>query len=195
MAIIETILANGAVFTLYLPFLFVFAVFYALLVKTKVFGEGGNANKINAVVAIIAAIYVALFSPLAGSISMFFASMFAYASVGLVTLLIFIMVVGLLLGPFVSTQEGWEKLGKKFIPLIILVAFLFALGLFFSSASMAGFIGNIFGGVGGTINLVGFTLTAEDMALIVLVIITIIVLYWLTSGEEGFKSVKLLGEK
>jgi Mn2+/Fe2+ NRAMP family transporter len=188
MAIIETLLTNAQVFTLYLPFLFVFAIFYALLVKTKVFGQGGQANKLNAIVALIAAAYVALFSPLAGSISMFFASMFALGSVGLVTLLIFIMVVGLLMGPFVTTQEGWEKLGKKFIPLIVIVAFLFALGLFFSSASMADWFG------GTVAPSFGIDISGEDIALIVLIVITIIILYWLTGGEEGIKSVKLFGE-
>jgi len=189
MSLIAGLLSSAEIYTLYLPFLFVFAVFYALLVKTKVFGEGGNTNKMNALVAIIAAVYVVIASPLAGSISVFFASMFAMGSVALVTLLIFIMIIGLLLGPFVTTREGWEKLGKKFIPLIVIVAFLFAIGLFFSSAEMASWFG------GTVAPSFGIGLSGEDIALIVLIVITIIILYWLTSGEEGFSSVKLLGEK
>ena len=185
MSLIAGLLSSADVYALYLPFIFVFAVFYALLAKTQVFGKGGNVNKINAVVAIIASLYVAVFSPMAASISVFFASMFAMGSVGIVTLLIFVMVVGLLLGPFVTTQEGWAKLGKKIVPILVLLAFLFTLGLFFSSAAMASW----FGGV--VAPSFGIGLSGEDMALIVLIVITIIVLYWLTAGEEPGKGIKL----
>jgi hypothetical protein len=188
MALIETLLSNTDIYALYLPFLFVFAVFYALLVKTQVFGKGSSVNKINAIVALIASLYAVIFSPLAGTISVFFASMFALGSVALVTLLVFVMIVGLLLGPFVTGEEGWKSLGKKMIPILILMAFLFTLGLFFSSAAMASW----FGGVVGP-NF-GIGLSGEDMALIALIVITIIILYWLVSGEEGIKSVKLFGE-
>jgi hypothetical protein len=183
MPLIETVLGQPEVFTLYLPFLLVFALFYALLVKTKVFGKNGNVNKINALVALIAALYVAVFSPFAASISMFFASLFAQASVGLVTLLIFIMVVGLLLGPFVTSEKGWEKLGKKAIPLLVIMAFLFTLGLFFSSAETASWF--------GTVVPPNLGLTGEDMALIVLIVITLIILYWLVSGAGPVKGITL----
>ena len=185
MSLIAGLLSSAEIYTLYLPFLFVFAIFYALLVKTQVFGKGGNVNKINALVAIIAAVYVVIASPLAGSISVFFASMFAMGSVALVTLLIFIMIVGLLLGPFVTTQEGWKELGKKFIPIIVIVAFLFTIGLFFSSAEMASWFG------GTVAPSFGIGLSGEDIALIVLIVITIIVLYWLTAGEKPGQGIKL----
>jgi len=185
MSLIAGLLSSAEVFYLYLPFLFVFAVFYALLAKTQVFGKGGNVNKINAIVAIIASLYVVIFSPLAGSISVFFASMFALGSIGIVTLLIFIMVVGLLLGPFVTTEEGWKKLGKRMVPILVIIAFLFALGLFFSSAAMADWFG------GAVAPSFGIGLSGEDIALIVLIVITIIVLYWLTAGEEPGKGITL----
>jgi hypothetical protein len=188
MGLISGLLTSADIYALYLPFLFVFAIFYALLVKTQVFGKGAYVNRINAIVALIIALYVVIFSPLASSISLFFASMFAMGSVGIVTLLIFIMVVGLLLGPFVTTPEGWKQLGKKMLPILVLVAFLFSLGLFFSSAAMA----NWFGGV--VAPSFGVGITGEDMALIALIVITLIILYWLTSGEEGIKEVKLFGE-
>jgi FtsH-binding integral membrane protein len=174
MPLIETVLGQPEVFTLYLPFLLVFALFYALLVKTKVFGKGGNVNKINALVALIAALYVAVFSPFAASISIFFATLFAQASVGLVALLIFVMFVGLLLGPFVTSEEGWDKLGKRAIPLLVIAAFLFTLWLFFSSAATATWFEELAPPT--------FGLTGEDVALIVLVIITLVILYWLVSS-------------
>ena len=188
MALIEGLLSSADVYALYLPFLFVFAVFYALLVKTKVFGKGGNVNKINAVVAIIISLYVVIFSPLALSISTFFASMFALGSISIVTLLIFIMLVGLLLGPFVTEERGWEKLGKRMLPILVILAFLFTLGLFFSSAAMADW----FGGV--VAPSFGLGLSGEDLALIVLIVITIIILYWLTAGEEPGKPLSVFAE-
>jgi hypothetical protein len=188
MVILEALTAGG-LFAIYLPFLLIFAIFYALLAKTQVFGKEGKANKINAIVALIIAAYVAIFSPFAGTISVFFAAFFAQASVGLVVLLVFIMVVGLLLGPFVSTQEGWEKLGKKFIPIIVVVAFLFAIGLFLSSAGFSGIIEQFFGGATGGIG--GFGLSGEDIALIVLIVITIAILFWLVGSEEPGRGIKL----
>jgi len=185
MSLISALLSSADVYALYLPFLFVFAVFYALLVKTGVFGKGGNVNKINAIVALIISLYVVIFSPLAGSISIFFASMFAMGSIGIVTLLIFVMVVGLLLGPFVTTEEGWQKLGKKMLPILVILAFLFTLGLFFSSAAMASW----FGGV--VAPSFGMGISGEDMALIALIVVTIIILYWLTAGEEPGRGIKL----
>lgn len=183
MPLIETIIDQPVVFTLYLPFLLVFALFYALLVKTRVFGKGGNVNKVNALVALIAALYVVIFSPLAASISMFFASMFAQASIGLVTLLVFVMVIGLLLGPFITTEKGWERLGKKAIPLLVIMAFLFTLGLFFSSAQTASWF--------GVVVPPDLGLTGEDVALIVLIVITLVILYWLVSGAEPVRGITL----
>jgi len=183
---IAGLLGSAEIYTLYLPFLLVFALFYALLAKTQVFGKGSKANKINALIAIVISLYVVVFSPFATSISTFFATFFAEASVGLVTLLVFVLVVGLLLGPFITSREGWERLGKKAIPLLIIVAFLFVLGLFFSSAQTATWFSEIVGP--------SFGLSGEDVALIVLIVITLIVLYWLVSGEEGIREVKLLGE-
>lgn len=187
MVLVEAL--AGGLFAVYLPFLLVFAIFYALLVKTKVFGSGGNANKINALVALIISLYVTVFSPFAPQISIFFATYFTGATIGIVVLMVFIMVVGLLLGPFVTTQEGWAQLGKKFIPLIVIIAFLFALGLFFGTEGVTQMFGDIFGTTGGIGGISG-----DDIALIVIIIVTIVVLYWLTSGEEGIKTVKLLGE-
>jgi hypothetical protein len=189
MSIIAGLLSNADIYALYLPFLFVFAVFYALLVKTKVFGKGASVNRINAIVALIISLYVVVFSPFAAQISVFFASMFALGSISIVTLLMFVMITGLLLGPFVTTEEKWAQLGKKMIPILLILAFLFTIGLFFSSAAMASWFGDV---VAPGFGIPG--LSGEDMALIALIVLTIIILYWLTSGEEGIKEVKLFGE-
>ena len=185
MALIDALMSSADVYALYLPFLFVFAVFYALLVKTKVFGKGASVNRINAIVALIISLYVVIFSPFAASISVFFASMFAMGAISIVTLLMFVMLVGLLLGPFVSSEEGWQKLGKRMLPILVIVAFLFTLGLFFSSAAMASWFGDV------VAPGFGFGLSGEDLALIALIVITIIILYWLTAGEEPGKGIKL----
>jgi hypothetical protein len=185
MALIDALISNVDVYALYLPFLFVFAVFYALLVKTKVFGSGAYVNRINAIVALIISLYVVIFSPFAPQISVFFASMFAMGAISIVTLLMFVMLVGLLLGPFVTKEEGWQKLGKKMLPILVIVAFLFTIGLFFSSAAMASWFGDV------VAPSFGIGLSGEDVALIALIVITVIILYWLTAGEEPGKGIKL----
>jgi len=167
------ILQEQQIFEIYLPFLLAFSIFYALLTKLNIFGEG--SKKINVVVAGIAAAYIMIFSPIAGTIAQFFASFFAQTSIVLVTLLVFMMVIGLLTGPF-WTEEKIGEIGRKVAPWAVAIGFLLVLGMFLQSGGLALFT---------RIAPPGFQLpiSGEDLALIILVIFTILVMVWLASGE------------
>lgn len=169
-----SILRQQGVFEIYLPFLLTFAIFYGLLRKMNIFGEGPTANKINALISGIGAAYVMIFSPVAVPISQFFATFFTQASVGMVVLLVAIMLVGLFLSaPFITPKQ--INLGKL-APWAVLAGFLIVLAMFVSSGGVKLFSQFIPPGV---------NISGEDIALIFLVLVTIGIIAFLVSGGEG----------
>jgi len=169
-----SILQEQGVFEIYLPFLLTFAIFYGTMRKMKIFGEGATANKLVAFISGIAAAYVMIFSPAAGPISQFFANFFTQASVGMIVILVFMMLVGLFISaPFLNLQEGIniEKLG----PIAVLAGFLIVLGMFVSSGGVELF---------AKIMPPGVNINSEDVALFILVIITVLVIGFLVRGSE-----------
>lgn len=169
------VLKQFGVFEVYLPFLLTFALFYGLLKKMNLFGEG--SNKITTVVAGVVAAYVMIFSPAAIPISQFFATFFTQASVLLVVLLVGVMVVGLL---WSSPHLGLKVPDlTKLSPWIILMAFLIVFGMFFSSGGVQLFSRVIPSGV---------NISGEDVALILLVLMTIGVIFFLVSGDKEERS-------
>jgi len=177
MSLLESMIVNlqgQGIFDLYLPFLLTFAIFFALLEKSKVFGD--NQSKINALVAFIAGFYVMFYSPAGIEIGQFFAMFFAETSVALVTLLVFLMIIGLLMGPFLQDAEGWKKLSGKAIPIVVILGLLLTFGMFTSSGGIDLFSRGLGGGS------LGLNLTSEDITLIILVVVTLFAIWWLVGG-------------
>ena len=85
--LVETLRQVGF-FDFYLPFLLTFAIFYGLLTKAKPFGETATAQRINLVIALVAAFYVMTFTPVGITLAQFFANFFGGVSVVLLTLLV-----------------------------------------------------------------------------------------------------------
>ncbi len=178
MTVLESLLINlqsQGIFELYLPFLLTFAIFFALLEKSKVFGP--NAGKINALIAFIAGFYIMIYSPLGVSIGSFFAMFFAETSVLLVTLLVFLMIISLLMGPFLSTEKGWEDLGKKVVPIVVIIGLLLAFGIFGHSGGIDLFTRSF----GGSFGFLG-NWSSDDIILVILLVGTIVVIAWLVGG-------------
>lgn len=181
-----SILQEQEIFEIYLPFLLTFSIFFALMEKMNIFGEG--SRKINAVIAGIIAAYIMIFSPAAITISQFFSTFFAEASVGLVTLLVFMMIIGLLTGPFWS-RDDISGIGTKVAPWAVGIGFLIVLGMFFHSGGL-----NLFSAIAPNVEI---PISGEDLALIFLVLVTIGVIILLVSGgkrdttlEKFLKSLK-----
>ncbi len=174
------VLKQQGIFEVYLPFLLTFAIFYGLLKKLNIFGATSDTtgkpldttgNKIAALVALIAAAYVTIFSPAAIPISQFFSSFFAQASVTMVTLLVLIMILGILIGPFYSTEDT-KNLWGNIISIGLPIALLVVLAIFFTSGG-----DKVFAKFAPSI---GFT--PEDLTLLVLIIITIVIIVIVVGG-------------
>lgn len=170
------VLKDFGIFEIYLPFLLTFTIFYGLMTKMKIFGD--KERKIPAVVAGVAAAYVTIFSPVAIPISQFFATFFTQSSLVLVVLLVTMMMAGLFLSFEFFKIEKTDKFNiSKYIPWVVLIGGLISLGLFFSSGGVSLFANVMPSGIG---------ITAEDVALVILVLLTIGIIYLLvTHGDNG----------
>jgi len=171
---------QAGIFHFYLPFVLVFAIFYGLLTKSGIFGKDSMAKRLNAIIALVAALYVVGFTPVGVQLISFadyLATLFTDAAVIIVTLLVFIMILYMLVpGKQLGDLTGWLRV-------LGLVAVLIVLAIFFNAGGgqIFGFIGNIGGGLGIS------GISGQDIALIVLILITVGVIYWLVSEKSSSK--------
>jgi hypothetical protein len=170
-----TLIQNAGIFHFYLPFVLVFAIFYGLLTKSKVFGDDKMSKRLNAIISLIAALYVVGFSPVGVQLISFadyIGILFTDAAVVIVTLLVFLLILFMLIPTKSQDLSGWWNI-------LIVIAALIGIALFFNAGG--GAIFGIFGSFGGG----GLGISGQDIAVIVLVIITVFVIYWLTKGEKS----------
>jgi len=160
------------VFEYYLPFVIVFAIFFGLLTKSKIFGDDKGAKNINAIVSLAAALFIMAYTPVGITLTTFFATFFTQATVAIVTMIVLVMIVYLLAGGGLKDQQI-QKMGTY----IVVAAILVTLAIFISSGGMNIFPG---GGAGGF----NFGLSAQDMLLIFLIVITVVILWWMTRSEK-----------
>jgi len=172
---IRNILISQGIFEFYLPFLLTFSIFYALLVKIKIFGSKKPGPQISALVALIAGLYI-MNTSIGISLSQFFAAFFAQASV----LLTLIMVIGMTLGalsiPMILGEEGGQlrALFEESTPRLILgiVGILVVLAMFASNlVAIPGLPGFSLPGLSG-----------DDIAVILLVLATFGIIFWVSRG-------------
>jgi len=169
-------LASVGIFELYLPFLLLFAVLFAILQKSKIFAFKADApnTKVDILFAFIVSLYIVAFSPVAGAIGLWFANLFAAVGVTLISIIVFFLVIVLMISPW--WDEALEsKSWKWLIPLGAVVAFLIVLGSTFGGAI----------GAGGAITIPG--LSSQDVLFLTLVIITILIVYWMTRPSAALK--------
>ncbi|MCX6820828.1 MAG: hypothetical protein NT016_02680, partial [Candidatus Aenigmarchaeota archaeon] len=130
--IIEIWKAQG-VFEFYLPFVLMFAIFYGLLSKSKIFGDEEKERRvrnINVVVSIVAALFI-MVSPVGVSLTTFFGAFFTQTMVILTTMLAFMLIIFMFI-PHNSVGEFMKepmKYAKYFIPLALVAV----LAVFFAS--------------------------------------------------------------
>jgi len=178
-------LQTQGVFEIYLPFLLTFALFYGLLRKIGIFktkNDDSTNNKISAVVAFVAAMYITIFSPAAIPISQFFATFFTQSSIAIVVLMVSIMLLAMVFSmSFLQPKQyNLEELGwLKYLHWLVIAALLVVVGMFVSS-----------GGVKLFANFLppGAKISSEDVALGVLIIFTIVILASITREPGVAKS-------
>ena len=167
--IIAALMTSG-IAAIYLPFLLLFALFFALLVKTKIFGE---AYRINGLVALIISLYIVAFSPISPMLGARVASLFAATGMVLISAIVFFLVVALLVAPWWSEKVIKSgSLWKIALVIGIAVAFLIVTG-------------NAFGAIGPGGEIVVPGLSSQDVVFLALVIITVIIILWLVGGKEA----------
>ncbi len=99
MAAEETVLTSGIFAELILPFLLLFTVFFAVLDKSKIFGEG--KRQINAIVSLVLALIFVAFSYAKGII----VKLVPFTAVMIIIILIFMLLYGFVAGG--KEKEGF----------------------------------------------------------------------------------------
>jgi hypothetical protein len=167
-------LKTYGIFEFYLPFLLVFTMFFGLLEKVQPFGK--EQKRLNVIIAAIAGFYVMVFSPMAITITSFFSDFFAKTSITIVTLLVGMMIVGLLAGPF------WEKKDKenKIAGVIILIGVIVGAALFLNAGGLA-----LFTQIAGDM---GFGIDGETMVILIMVGLTVVAIWYMTREPKMEKS-------
>ncbi len=122
-----TLLQNFGFFRVILPFLLVFSIVYAVLIKTKVLGEEptGTAKSAATIVALVSAFLVIVYTPVVDAIS----TLLPQASFLIIVVVLLLMVLGLFgisfgeKGPFAQ-----KPVTLYIIAIIVLVIFVAILG-------------------------------------------------------------------
>lgn len=126
------------VFEFYLPFIMVFAILFGLLIKTKVFGD---QRGIAIVIALAAAGFIMIYTPVGITFSQFLAKFVGGAIAVILTFVVLIVLVSMISGAGFF-PDMWNEIFKGNM-LWLLLAFiaLIVVGVFISSGGTAIFPG------------------------------------------------------
>ena len=116
----DTILQNPILSRFILPFLLVFFIVFAILEKTKLFGEG--KKQLNALISfIIGLIFVSVLYP-----TLVVSNLVLFLTVALVSVFVILLIWGFIFG---DAKEGFkpEKWMKKVLAIVAGIAFIVAL--------------------------------------------------------------------
>lgn len=171
--VISTLKEIG-VFQFYLPFILVFAILFGLLVKTKLFGE---QRGIAVVIALAAAAFIMVYTPVGITFSQFLAQFVGGAVAVILTLVVLIVLVNML-----STKEAgilpdmWNDIFKgSMLWLLLAFILLIVFGVFVSSGGTSIFPGlkinptELFSSIGG--------LSPVTLTIIILIVGTALIVF------------------
>lgn len=176
--LVESAQAFG-IFQFFLPFILMFAIFYGLLAKTKVFGDPGTkpARVVNLVIALSVAAYIMIFTPAGVTISSFLANFFGGTMTVILAILAFLMIFYLLMN-IVKPDASWDW--GRWGWVILLVALVLIAGVFISSGGTS-----IFPGINTPFSINFGNIDPGTLALIVVVVLTGLVIYFLAKSDSG----------
>jgi len=165
------------IFAFYLPFLLAFAIIYALLRKAKFFGEKKN---IDLVISLVVAAFIVSSTPFGYALSYILVNLLGGTFLILVTILAILLIFYML---FPLLGIGKEKeISKKLVVAVFLISAILGLGILIAyipelvpqvkipTLSLPG---------APTPVIPGFALSYEDIAIIALVVLTFIVIWYL----------------
>jgi hypothetical protein len=176
------------VFEFFLPFLLMFAIFYGLLRKAKLFGDENDkqVKKINLIVAGVAALFVMVYTPTGISLTAFFANFFTQTMVVLSSILSFALILYML----VPTDALQGLLSSPRYAGILALAAVFIVLLVFVAAGGLKIFGIDIGspGMPGTIIWPTINISSEDVALLLMVLGFFFVVWFISKDSDGKKS-------
>lgn len=160
-----------------LPFLLIFVIIFALMAKTRVLGE--DKKKYNLVVALVIGLLVVIphvldYYPPGGDVVEIMNNALPQVSIIAVAVIMLLILIGLFGG-----EAKW--MGSSLSGWIAILAFIIILIIFGGSAGWWGnwsWFQNFFGG--------------ETVAIIVMVLVFAIIVWWITGGEGKEKEVNAL---
>jgi hypothetical protein len=173
-------------FEFYLPFVLTFAIFYGLLEKMGLFGP--KSRNINLIISLVVSLYIIAFTPVGITFAQFLASFFNNVALIILTLIAFGMIIFVLFPVLGGGKPDFAKHLKWLLP----IGALLALGAFISSGGLAIFPGIDLQLPGGGF---GLGLSTQDLVIIGIIILTVLVIYWLTREELTPEKVKSTLEK
>ena len=189
MVTIADLVANMQGFGIYdffLPFILAFAIFYGLLSKISIFGspKERSARTINLVVALAAAAYITLYVVMPNvHLSTVLANMFGQTIVVILCLIAFLAIFYLMMN---ALQPGatWDV--KKFGWLVVIFAIIIGVAIFLSSGGST-----LFPGIPVNFNLNFGNIDPGIIAIIVVIVLIGLVVYFLGRGEGEGKDLGL----
>ena len=198
------------IFEFYLPFVIMFAIFWAILTKIKLFGDpyppaeekkdkqARMARGINLIISLGASLYIMANTTIGISFATFLSALFGGTFMVILTIIAFVSVVYIATSVAKGGGEPFEaKWGTRniwaFIATITVIgAIVFALSVYISSSGTAVFPGFVLPGFEvpsiPTIALPSIGLSSSDLAIIFLVVITGLIIFYVTWGGKGEKS-------
>lgn len=176
---------DAGIFAFYLPFLITFALLYGLLNRVAIFGPAGRVtNSLNVIIAFSVSLFVIGFTPAGITLSGFFGQFFQQVTITILTLIVGIIALVLLgetLGPYEKGVDAQGRVvplksrGFEFGKYTALVLVLVIIGVFINSGGLVA-LGLTGGGI-----IPG--LSTQDMAILAFIILTGLLVYWVTGGK------------
>lgn len=172
------------IFQFYLPFILMFAIFYGLLDRAKIFGKDSTGKRINLIIALSFSAFLLIATPVgpaALDLSTFLANFAQGTLLVVITILVFLVVLAMLVVPTgKDITNVWSD-----VKWIIIAAIILAVGVYASSGGLSLFPGISFGTPGSAPVFQFPGLSSSDLALVVVFVLTaLVVIYAASSGGE-----------
>ncbi len=121
------------IFDFFLPFLLVFAVFYGLLVRSGVFGNDQGNRTISVVIALAAAGFMMVYTPIGFTFSQFLTQFVANSLVAILTTIVVLVLVTMFMNSGVFGKAGETFPLQKYMGFVVIIIVLVSLGIFLQS--------------------------------------------------------------
>jgi|SRR3989338_387481 len=186
------LLQDFGFFRVVLPFLLIFGITYAILIKTKVLGDSDNATTKNiaGVIAAVAGFFFVVYTPVVDALAV----LLPQASFLLVLALLVLMTLAFIIPGYESKSEDMPKWAIGALVVLVILVFLGITG--FAVGDNIPILRDISLALTGQVNLPALPQEAIDnlLAIGIVLILPLLIIWFMTrsgkaAGQEGFKIV------